>query len=204
MGAAGVGKTCIITRFLYENFTKDHKKTIEDLHRGEYEINGNPFTLDILDTAGAYPFPAMRKLSITHGDAFVLVYSVENETSFEEVKSLRDQIIEQKNDEYVPIVIVGNKSDIETKKRAIPKETAETTVSMDWGNGYVEASAKDNTNILDIFQELLTQAKIQYALSPAVQKRRESLPVLCGGPTNTTRRKSHKKDSNKRNSCVMC
>ena len=208
MGAAGVGKTCIINRFLHENFISEYKATVEELHRGEYEINGVSLTLDILDTSGAFPFPAMRKLSIRTGDAFVLVYSIDDEASFEEVRNIREQIIEEKGSESVPIVVVGNKIDkenIDTTStgsstsnsdnliRPVEKETAESTANLDWGSGYVEASAKDDTNIVGIFKELLAQAKVQYALSPAVRRRRQSAP--------SPSRKDGK--SKKRNSCTM-
>ena len=208
MGAAGVGKTCIVNRFLYENFISEYKATVEELHRGEYEVNGVSLTLDILDTSGAFPFPAMRKLSIRTGDAFVLVYSIDDEASFDEVRNIREQIIEEKGSETVPIVVVGNKIDkenIDTTStgsstsnsdnliRPVEKETAESTANLDWGSGYVEASAKDDTNIVGIFKELLAQAKVQYALSPAVRRRRRSAP--------SPSRKDGK--SKKRNSCTM-
>lgn len=63
---------------------------------------------------------------------------------------------------------------------------------MDWENGFVETSAKDNINVSKVFKELLTQAKIKYNLSPALRRRRrQSLPVAAGGappgtPSSTT------------------
>lgn len=59
------------------------RETVEELHRGEYDMNGMHLTLDILDTSGSLCFPAMRKLAIDNGDAFVLVYSVDSESSFQ-------------------------------------------------------------------------------------------------------------------------
>jgi len=56
-------------------------------------------------------------------------------------------------------------------------ETTGSVVTVDWENGFVEASAKDNTNVSQVFKELLTQAKLKYNLSPALRKRRrQSLP----------------------------
>ena len=196
MGGAGVGKTSLISQFLYDTYTDSYKATVEELHHGQYEVNGVALTLDILDTSGTYEFPAMRQLSINTGDAFVLVFSVDSEESFEEVRRLREQVLDGKNDENVPIVIVGNKADLAEDRREIDRETAEPTVSIDWGNGYVETSAKENDNIIAVFQEMLSQAKVNYALSPAVRRRRESQP-------GTPRKGSMDKFNAKRNSCVI-
>lgn len=54
MGAAKVGKTSIITRFLYNTFNTKYKRTIEEMHQGNFSIAGVNLTLDILDTAGSY------------------------------------------------------------------------------------------------------------------------------------------------------
>jgi len=91
--AARVGKSCIISQFLYEKFLSRYRETVEELHRGEYELqDGASLTLDILDTSGAFQFPAMRALSISTGDAFVLVYSIDDAETWEEVRRLRDQV----------------------------------------------------------------------------------------------------------------
>ncbi|ELU01291.1 hypothetical protein CAPTEDRAFT_156744 [Capitella teleta] len=186
MGAAGVGKTCIINRFLYESFVAKYKATVEELHQGEYSVNGATITLDILDTTGSYAFPAMRKLSIAHGDAFLLVYSLEDAESFSEVKELRQQIVDSKlaNDPskgIPPIVIVGNKLDLkedDVEKEAVSKESLQNLVSSEWMHGYIEASAKEDININAIFKELLRQAKVQLLSSPAIiRKRRQSFPA---------------------------
>lgn len=58
MGAAKVGKTSIITQFLYNTFTTKYKRTIEEMHQGNFSIAGVSLTLDILDTAGSYEVSA--------------------------------------------------------------------------------------------------------------------------------------------------
>jgi len=182
----------LVFRFLYQDFVSQYKATVEEMHRGEYEVAGMPLTLDILDTSGSSPFPAMRRLSISTGDAFVLVYSVQDESSFEEVKALRQQIIEEKGEEAMsPIVIVGNKAEVTKEERQISKEVAESTASIEWGHGYVEASAKEGFNVASIFMELLRQADFhvaESALVPKVTRRRGSYPT---SKDSTTKKQKH-------------
>lgn len=178
LGATGVGKTAIVHRFFYETFPVNHVPTVEEMHNTVYELSGSTLNLDVLDTSGYYEFPAMRRLAIKTGDAFILVYAINDSESFRYVSTLRELILEmrQKGDENVPIVVVGNKCDLEDS-REVSKDITESVVTIDWENGFVEASAKDNVNILQIFKAVLTQAHICYALGTAVEKRRKSLPI---------------------------
>ncbi|XP_047113916.1 GTP-binding protein drn-1-like [Schistocerca piceifrons] len=173
MGAAKVGKTSIISRFLYGTFSDKYKRTVEEMHHGEFSVGGLRLTLDILDTSGAYEFPAMRALSISSADAFILVYDVTDAGTFEEVRALRDQILETKGAAPAPIVVVGNKTDLAEEQREVELETTESVVTVDWENGFVEASAKDDVNVTEVFKELLAQAKVKYNLSPALRRRRK-------------------------------
>ncbi|XP_077172727.1 dexamethasone-induced Ras-related protein 1 isoform X2 [Paroedura picta] len=64
LGSSKVGKTAIVSRFLTGRFDDQYTPTIEDFHRKFYSIRGEVYQLDILDTSGNHPFPAMRRLSI--------------------------------------------------------------------------------------------------------------------------------------------
>ncbi|XP_013146123.1 PREDICTED: ras-related protein Rap-2b [Papilio polytes] len=188
LGAAKVGKSSLITQFLYGTFSFKYKRTIEEMHHGDFNVSGVRLTLDILDTSGAYEFPAMRTLSMQSADAFILVYDITDANSFTEVRALRDQIHEVKASTAVPIVVVGNKVDLaETGEREVEFHTTESVVTVDWENGFVEASAKDNINVSQIFKELLVQAKVKYNLSPALRRRRrQSLPTGPQGPPGSS------------------
>ena len=100
-------------------------------------------------------FPAMLGVSLQSADGVILVYSVAETCSFQEVVRLRGLVTRLKGCN-VPIVVVGNKTDL---PREISRETVESKVKQEWKNGYVECCAKDNVNIMQIFRELLDQAK---------------------------------------------
>ena len=195
LGSAGVGKTCIVSQFLYATFPHTYQPTVEEFHRQVYEVGDTSLTLDIVDTSGSDEFPAMRALSIINGDAFVLVYSVDDTDSFENLRHLRDQITELKGGAATPIVVVGNKNDLATECRTVAKETAENIANIEWCHKHVEVSAKDNCNIAQIFKELLSLANI--AFSPSMHRdRRMSVPVA----------RSDRRDRallRKQNSCVI-
>lgn len=193
LGAAGVGKTSLIRRFLLDTFETKYKRTVEELHSKEYEVSGMTITIEIMDTSGSYSFPAMRKLSIQNSDAFALVYAIDDAESLGAVKSLREEILELKEDKLVPIVVVGNKVDAE-EARQIPTEETLSLVELEWNNRFVEASAKENKNVLEVFKELLQQVNLPSRLSPALRRRRETIPKenLLRPPMNKT------------NSCSIC
>lgn len=88
-----MGKTQIVSQFLYDKFTSRYRQTIEELHRGEYELpDESSLTLDILDTSGAFSFPAMRDLSISTSNAFILVFSIDSDESWLETVRLREKV----------------------------------------------------------------------------------------------------------------
>ncbi|XP_015431474.1 PREDICTED: ras-related protein Rap-2a [Dufourea novaeangliae] len=216
MGAAKVGKSAIINQFLYNTFTPKYKRTVEEMHHGDFNVSGVHLTLDILDTSGSYEFPAMRDLSIKSADAFILVYDVNDANTFLEVETLKAQIYSMKG--AVPIVVVGNKVDlVDSKQEVRPRfSTTRELVTIKWENGFVEVSAKENVNISQVFKELLIQAKLKYNLSPALRRRRrQSLPP----PQHLNSRSSsahvpspaqlqhlqqiRERSESKRNSCIL-
>ncbi|KKF94260.1 Ras-related protein RSR1 [Ceratocystis platani] len=109
----------------------------------------------ILDTAGTEQFVAMRDLYMKTGQGFLLVFSITSDSSLTELASLRKEIIRIKDDDTVPIVIVGNKSDLEDQ-REVPRARA-FAISQDWGSPYYEASARTRTNVDEVFIDLCRQ-----------------------------------------------
>lgn len=90
------------------------------------------------------------------GQGFLLVFSITSLSSLTELFELRDQIVRIKDDERVPLVIVGNKSDLE-EDRAVSRARA-FGVSQSWGNApYYETSARRKANVDEAFVDLCRQ-----------------------------------------------
>ncbi|OQR66439.1 GTP-binding protein Rhes-like [Tropilaelaps mercedesae] len=199
MGASRVGKSAIIQQFLYNRYPAKYVPTVEEFHSGEFDFNGASITLDIIDTSGSYEFPAMRRLSIEKGDAFLLVFSIDDAASFEQVVRLRDEIFAHNNRqlERRSIIVVANKTELSSERWRVKREIAETLVAIDWELGYVECSAKEGRGIIEIFRRLMLQCNIPYELNEQIvdKQRRKSLPVYNTQPSMKDRALL------KRNSC---
>lgn len=76
--------------------------------------------LDVLDTAGQEEYSAMREQYMRTGEGFLLVYSITSRQSFEEITTFQQQILRVKDKDYFPMVMVGNKCDLENE-REVPK-----------------------------------------------------------------------------------
>ncbi|XP_046583496.1 ras-related protein Rap-2a-like [Haliotis rubra] len=158
LGASGVGKTAIISQFLGQNFITEYKGTFEEIHRRTYDSSGLNLTVGIVEIINGDAVPTVRKHAIAKGDAFVLVYSVDDADSFEQIYSLRDLILEEKQENNVPIYVVANKIDIAEERKTPIWQVADAIVTIDWGHKYTEVSARDPTQIAELFESALRHA----------------------------------------------
>ncbi|XP_047739815.1 GTP-binding protein Di-Ras2 isoform X1 [Hyalella azteca] len=158
-GAGGVGKSSLVLRFVKGTFKESYIPTIEDTYRQVITCNKNICTLQITDTTGSHQFPAMQRLSIGKGHAFILVYSVTSRQSLEELRPIRDVIVEMKGAELdnIPVMLVGNKCD-EAEAREVQTNLGEAQAKL-WKCNFMETSAKTNHNVKELFQELLNMEK---------------------------------------------
>ncbi|KAL2128888.1 hypothetical protein VTI74DRAFT_8509 [Chaetomium olivicolor] len=155
LGAGGVGKSCLTAQFVHNEWIESYDPTIEDSYRTQVSVDGRQVMLEILDTAGTEQFVAMRDLYMKTGQGFLLVFSIASKASFEELETLRDDIIRIKDDEDIPLVIVGNKADLEDQ-RAVDRAKA-FSLSQRWNAPYYEASARTRTNVDEAFVDLCRQ-----------------------------------------------
>ncbi|CAF0769454.1 unnamed protein product [Adineta ricciae] len=192
LGATKVGKTCLCQQFLQEKFLPDHKETVDEMHRIELVLVDRRITLEILDTAGIDEFPVMRRLAIAHGDAFLIVYAIDDAYSFDFAQQMRQLVYEIKGDteRAIPMVIVGNKCDVEPNDRVITRDYAERIVRDQWHSTFVETTCCQRETVLNTFRMLLHLANINMTLSPDVI-RRSSDPSVSESKDQRTGSKRH-------------
>jgi len=168
MGSGGVGKSAITNVFTNGVFIEKYDPTIEDSYRRLIEVDGTQSMLEILDTAGTEHFTAMRDLYIRSGMGFILVYSITAESTYEDLVEIREQIVELKESEHVPMVLVGNKLDLEDQRVVLADKGRNR--AKEWNCPFIESSAKSSINISEIFLEVTRQIVRSTSTRPNEQK----------------------------------
>jgi GTPase KRas len=138
VGGGGVGKSCLTIQLIQSHFVDEYDPTIEgwkfipsakssldlpclDSYRKQCVIDEEVALLDVLDTAGQEEYSAMREQYMRTGEGFLLVYSITSRQSFEEIMTFQQQILRVKDKEYFPIIVVGNKCDLD-EERMVSKQ----------------------------------------------------------------------------------
>jgi small GTP-binding protein len=94
-----------------------------DSYRKRCVIDTEDALLDVLDTAGQEEYSAMREQYMRTGEGFLLVYSITSRQSFEEIMTFQQQILRVKDKDYFPIIVVGNKCDLEGERQVSKQGT---------------------------------------------------------------------------------
>ncbi|KAF3422814.1 hypothetical protein E2986_01034 [Frieseomelitta varia] len=141
VGDGGVGKSAITIQFFQRLFVTDYDPTIEDSYIQHTEIDKQWCILDVLDTAGQEEFSAMREQYMRKGDGFLLVYSVTDKQSYENVMFFYTQILRVKDKDACPMLLVANKVDLVHLRKVTEEQGRELAHQL--GIPYIETSAKD-------------------------------------------------------------
>ena len=155
LGDQSVGKTSIITRFMYDNFDRHYQATIgiDFLSKTMY-LEDRTVRLQLWDTAGQERFRSLIPSYIRDSSVAVVVYDVTNRASFLNTsKWVEDVRAERGND--VVICLVGNKTDLGNDKRQVSTEEGEEKATKD-GLLFMECSAKAGYNVKILFRKLAT------------------------------------------------
>lgn len=159
VGGGGVGKSALTIQLIQNHFIDEYDPTIEDSYRKQVTIDDETCLLDILDTAGQEEYSAMRDQYMRTGQGFLTVYAITSRSSFDEISSFREQILRVKDADKVPMVVVGNKCDLESERQVSKAEGQDLAKSF--GCPFLETSAKSRINVEESFFELVREIRKQ-------------------------------------------
>ena len=188
IGDAGVGKTCLMQRYMTGNFSADYRTTVgADFLSTKITVEEVTYTLQIWDTAGQEKFQAIGAAFYRGSDCCIVVFDLSNRRSFENVSTWINEFTLQgeiPNPEKFPFVIIGNKCD-KPDRQVTTEEAKEFFHSKELG--YFETSAKEDIGISEAFK-FITEQTI------AKTSKNETIPIP-GGVVTLTKHKSPQKEN---------
>ena len=192
LGESMVGKTCLITRYTNDKFGGRYLCTVGiDFQKKKIIKNNKNILLQIWDTAGQERFRNVTKNYFHTSQGFVLAYDINNKESFEKVQFWVNEI-RTNADEKIKCILIGTKCDMD--KREVSEEEGRELANQ-YGYQFFETSAKENINIDETFEALVTEI-----LSNFKDNKRESLTLSTNniGKKKKMRKKKTKKKKTKK------
>eukprot|EP00754_Rhynchopus_humris_P014105 Rhum_TRINITY_DN14369_c24_g1::Rhum_TRINITY_DN14369_c24_g1_i1::g.86855::m.86855/K07893/RAB6A; Ras-related protein Rab-6A len=151
-GDTHVGKTSIITRFIYDTFDKQYQATIgiDFLCKTMY-LEDRTVRLQVWDTAGQERFRSLIPAYIRGSSVAIVVYDICERQSFLSSEKWVEEVRAQRHDDVL-IVLVGNKTD-KGEARVIPLDEGEAK-AKELNVMFIETSAKTGYNIKTLFRKV--------------------------------------------------
>ncbi|XP_030033023.1 ras-related protein Rab-9A [Manduca sexta] len=156
LGDGGVGKSCLMSRFISNHFDDHSFHTIGvEFMNKTIEVNDKQYTLQVWDTAGQERFKSLRTPFYRGSDICILAYAIDDRSSFNNIKMWLNEFLHYagvKNGiERYPFMVVGNKSDVSSKDREVSYEQLKQWCEDNKIATYIETSAKNDNNVVEAF-----------------------------------------------------
>ena len=158
IGDSGVGKSCLTTQAVRNNFEEFYTATIGfEFLTFNMRINNNVLKLQIWDTCGQEVYKSLITNFYRNSSLALILYAINNMDSFKHAETWLNELKAQANPN-VKIFLVGNKSDLEDE-RVVSKEDGERFREEKNLDKFIETSAKTGENARGA---LLEAAKLLY------------------------------------------
>ncbi|MFX1302465.1 MAG: Rab family GTPase [Promethearchaeota archaeon] len=152
LGEASVGKTSLVYRFIENKFRENYKSTLGvNLLKKDLEVSGyGGVSAQIWDLGGQESFKSLRKLYLEGANGALLVYDMTKKKTFEKLDEWTQSFRDARYN--APIILIGNKSDLEHQIKITEKEATKYANTHDMR--LIITSAKTGENVEQAFIEL--------------------------------------------------
>ena len=146
LGDLSVGKTSFIYNFIYNEFKSEEISTSElELKQSDIIIEHKKIRVQLWDTAGQEKYKSIANNLILKSQGIIIMYDITNKESYKNIQTWINLVNEKNGNNKLPILIVGNKIDLEDK-RIISKEEGKK-FSKNKNYKFIETSCLNGHNI---------------------------------------------------------
>ena len=156
LGNSAVGKTSFMIRYTEDNFREVYLSSIGMDYKSKKVTlpNNKTYRIELYDTAGQEKYRAISLNLVKYAEGIILMYDITSRDSFESISGWIESIKDVKSDNF-PIILVGNKCDLEDRRKVSLKEGE--NLANQFGMKFFETSNKDWLNIDKVCLELIKQ-----------------------------------------------
>ncbi|XP_043830290.1 ras-related protein Rab-41 [Dromiciops gliroides] len=167
LGEQSVGKTSLITRFVYDSFDNTYQATIgiDFLSKTMY-LEDRSVRLQLWDTAGQERFRSLIPSYIRDSTVAVIVYDVTNFSTFCQTSKWIEDVRAERGGDII-IMLVGNKNDLGHKRQVTSEEGRQRAREMNVM--FIETSAKTGHNVKQLFRRVATALPFMNSVSDESQ-----------------------------------
>ncbi|EUC38116.1 hypothetical protein COCVIDRAFT_34973 [Bipolaris victoriae FI3] len=158
VGSRAVGKSSMTVQFVDGHFVDSYYPTIENTFSKMIKYKNQDYATEIIDTAGQDEYSILNSKHFIGIHGYMIVYSVASKQSFEMARIIRDKILNHLAVEWVPLVIVGNKSDLRPEQRQVTPEDGRA-LAAEFKCAWTEASARYNENVQKAFELMVAEVE---------------------------------------------
>jgi len=152
LGDQSVGKTSLITRFMYDTFDNTYQATIGiDFLSKTLYLDDRTVRLQLWDTAGQERFRSLIPSYIRDSTVAIVVFDITNRQSFLSTTKWIDDVRSERGND-VMVVLVGNKADLSDKRQVTLEEA--TAKAQELSIMFMETSAKAGHNVKSLFKKI--------------------------------------------------
>ena len=154
VGDSGVGKTCIIQRYVNNNYNENTESTSASTYTYkvvDYKQFNKSISFDIWDTAGQELYRALAKNFYLNASIGILVYDVRRKESFESIKDYWYEQLKVSGEENMVFGVAGNKCDLFQEEQVSEDEGKKFAKSI--GAVFHLTSCKESIGIDELFEE---------------------------------------------------
>jgi small GTP-binding protein len=150
LGEGRVGKTSIGIKYTQGTFDPERPPTVKaGFYSKQVDTSGGVIELNLWDTAGQEEYHAVAPVYYKNAEAALLVYSVDNASSFDKMRTWRQEL-HQLLGNQVKIFVVGNKIDLANKREVTSDQGVDYANSI--GCSHFEVSAKTGEGLEFLFR----------------------------------------------------
>jgi len=141
-------------QYTHSVFTDDYEASFQGSDQQQVSVEGQTFTLDVIPAQ-----PAGEQILCQTGDAFILLYAINNRRSFQHIRQLHQQIRAAKGSALskTTVFLVGSKLDLESERQVSLEEARQLAIELRCQKLFEISSKTHEAEINDLFEKLIRE-----------------------------------------------